>query len=72
VNYIHALQNRVADLERAAAVRQANIQGWLHDFRAHLISAKFQGQDPDGSRRDWIATADVNRWLDTLREHLVD
>lgn len=31
----------------------------LQEFRAHLLSAKFQGVDADGDRKDWIATSDV-------------
>ena len=32
----------------------------LVDFRCHLQSPKFKGVDLDGSRKDWIATNDVD------------
>ena len=54
-NYILRLRSRVEELE--AKLQQA--EAWKQDFRVHLASAKFQGTDPDGSRRDWIATGDV-------------
>jgi hypothetical protein len=34
----------------------------IHEFRAHIQSSKF-GPQSDGTRGDWISTADVNRWL---------
>ena len=34
----------------------------IHEFRAHIQSNKFAPQ-ADGTRGDWISTADVNRWL---------
>lgn len=37
-----------------------------HDLRAHLGSSKVAGTDPNGSRWDWIAVADVQAWLDRL------
>lgn len=36
------------------------------EFRQHLLSPKFSGLDQDGSRKDWIATGDVLRWLAEL------
>jgi hypothetical protein len=33
-------------------------------FRKHLQSAKFHNSDT--AQNDWIATADVNRWLDNI------
>jgi len=32
----------------------------------HLLGDKFNGTDPDGSRRDWIAVADVQAWMSRL------
>lgn len=61
-NYIHRLQSSVRELEQTIA---AYSQG-IADLRAHLQSAKFQGIDQDGDRKDWIATADVLRWLDGI------
>jgi hypothetical protein len=34
----------------------------IHEFRAHLQTSKF-GPQSDGTRGDWVSTADVNRWL---------
>jgi hypothetical protein len=36
-------------------------------FQDHLCSSKFQGFEADGSRRDWIAVADVHRWINVIR-----
>lgn len=54
--------------------RLQEIQGEIEQFQKHLQSAKFQGTEKviaaNGTvveeRKDWIATADVLRWLDGL------
>lgn len=44
----------------------------INDFLAYLqTSPKFQGTESDGSRKDWIATADVINTLREIRSHLV-
>ena len=52
--------------------REANrTEAWLTDFEAHLLSDKFTGTEPSGERKDWIAVADVLRWLELLKsEHI--
>lgn len=61
-------------LRRQLLEEQAHRQGLemgIRDLLAHLDSAKFQGDEPDGGRRDWISTTDVNRRLqDTLQQGL--
>ena len=42
----------------------------IESFRVHLLSAKFQGVDTDGDRKDWIATADVLRRLSDMQSAL--
>ncbi len=59
MNHITRLQ---ADLAAAQAVTAATAEA-VQEFRVHLAGGKFAGTDPDGSRRDWIATADVLAWL---------
>jgi hypothetical protein len=59
MNFITRLQTDLASAQAEAAAKAEAIQ----DFRNHLASDKFAGQDPDGSRRDWIAVADVYAWL---------
>jgi hypothetical protein len=59
MNYIIQLQ---ADLAAAQAEAAAKVEA-IQDFRVHLAGDKFAGFDPDGSRRDWIAVADVYGWL---------
>lgn len=54
MNYIKQLQSEIAD--------NANRADRAQEFRAYLQSSKF-GPQSDGSRGDWIATADVLRWL---------
>lgn len=67
MNYIKKLETTVdAQRESINATEQR-----IRDFRSHLTSAKFIGTDEDGSRRDWIAVADVQRWLDLIDRALV-
>ncbi len=59
MNYIARLQ-----AELAAAQAEASAKTRIaRDLRAHLVSEKFCGTDPDGSRRDWIAVRDVDAWM---------
>ncbi len=59
MNHIARLQ---ADLDaaRTAATAAGEV---IQEFRVHLAGSKFTDTDPDGSRRDWIATGDVHAWL---------
>jgi hypothetical protein len=59
MNYIYTLQKEFA-ATRDTLREKDDI---IFEFRTHLAGPKFAGQDPDGSRRDWIATADVLIWL---------
>jgi hypothetical protein len=54
MNYIKQLQSEIAD--------NADRADRAQEFRAYLQTSKF-GPQADGSRGDWIATADVLRWL---------
>jgi outer membrane murein-binding lipoprotein Lpp len=56
---VRAAQVRIAELEAQLAQFRANFNA----FRFPLHSAKFTGAQADGSRKDWIATADVLSWL---------
>jgi hypothetical protein len=47
------------------AMRDLELQ--ITEFQGHLMGAKFQGTDADGSRKDWISTGDVSTFLDNLR-----
>lgn len=64
------MANYIKTLEAIGAERAERLQG-LHEriewMRAHLLSAKFTGIDTDGGRKDWIATADVLRFIEELR-----
>ncbi len=58
--------NHIARLtaEREDALRDAKeMRERIWEFQAHLALAKYTAPATDGSRTDWIATADVNRWL---------
>lgn len=55
-NYIHRLQDENAEKQ----TRIDELERRLRGFLVHLQSPKFAGTDPDGDRRDWIATGDVN------------
>lgn len=63
MNYIKTLQNIVDD----RGERLAQLHGRIEEMRAHLLSSKFVGLDIDGARKDWIATADVLRFIEELR-----
>lgn len=66
MNYIKQLQAENAAL-KAAATRA---DGEVTSFLAHLHSNKFAGVAADGSRKDWIATADVIHRLVDIRRML--
>lgn len=55
MNYIKQLEAKNAELTG----QLDSIKNQLTDFLVHLNSAKFQGNDSSGERKDWIATADV-------------
>jgi cell division septum initiation protein DivIVA len=58
-NYIHRLQDENTEKQE----RIEDIERQLREFQIHISSSKFTGTDPDGGRRDWIATGDVNTRL---------
>lgn len=58
MSYIHKLQAEVAQ----AKAREDAMAERFQELRRHLNLPKYQPQ-ADGSRGDWIATADVQRWL---------
>lgn len=62
MNYIKKLENTIYD--RGSIILAADQE--IRDFMAHLNSAKFQGEDLDGSRKDWISTNDVRSRLQTI------
>jgi hypothetical protein len=64
-NVLNHIQRLQADLtaanDKIAAMNEA-----LNDLRRHLLSAKFQTPQ-NGERADWIATADVLRWVENIK-----
>ena len=64
MNYIHKLQCDVVQLNTDILTRSERIQ----EFREHLLSSKFAPVQQDGSRGDWIAVADVFRWLQYIED----
>ena len=61
--------NYIKTLESICDDRAARLEAIAHQvewMRQHLLSSKF-GPQADGSRGDWIATADVLRWIEDLR-----
>jgi hypothetical protein len=64
MNYIKQLEADKAELTDAIITRSERIQ----EFRAHLQTSKFAPVQQDGSRGDWIATADVFRWLQYIED----
>ena len=59
MNYIVRLQADVASAQAELAAKAEAIQA----FHIHLAGEKFRGIEADGSRKDWIAVADVLAWL---------
>ena len=64
MNYIKQLECQKAELQDQLIGRAERIQ----ELREHLASAKFNYDPADGSRTDWISTADVKRWLEYIEE----
>lgn len=59
MNYIKQLEQERADLHEAILSRAERMQ----EFREYLLSPKFHPIQQDGSRGDWISTADALNWL---------
>jgi hypothetical protein len=60
-NHIQTLQRTVA--EQATVIEQ--LADWRTACRILLDLDKFKGVDSEGERKDWIATTDVLRMLDS-------
>lgn len=56
---------RLTDDLAGARARIERIEDAVQAFWAHLATDKFAGFEPDGGRKDWIATRDVEAWLAT-------
>lgn len=63
MNFIARLQADLAAARDSAMTKEAIIQ----EFRVHLAGDKFAGTEADGSRKDWIAGADVQAWIARLQ-----
>lgn len=64
LNYIQTLKTIVDE----RGERLAHLHERIEWMRSHLLSSKFCGVDTDGARKDWIATADVLRFIEDLRQ----
>jgi hypothetical protein len=63
MNHIHRLQQERAEYaERLLAMKDR-----IQEMRVHLQSPKY-GEQEDGSRGDWMSTADIQRWLRYIEE----
>jgi len=62
MNHILSLQAKNAALQ----AKLVEVETLARDMRSHLAGDKFQGVDLDGSRKDWIATGDVNNFIDRV------
>jgi hypothetical protein len=62
VNFIHRLQNELIESNRVLTERLERTQ----EFHTHLLSSKFHNRDDE--RQDWIAVADVRRWLNYIQD----
>lgn len=64
MNYIKQLEQERAELQNQLITRAERIQ----ELREYLQSSKFAAVQSDGSRGDWVAVADVLRWLQFIEE----
>lgn len=68
-SYIRDLQDKVT----AARSGLDTIGGTVRDWQGHLQNCpKYQGTEPDGSRKDWLSVADVSRILDEIARAVSD
>ena len=65
-NYILRLQRESEQKD----ARIAQLESGLRELQVHLDLPKFNGVDADGSRKDWIATGDVNRMILEILSHV--
>jgi hypothetical protein len=64
MNYIARLQGEAGAAHATIAAKNQAVQ----EFQVHLHGEKFRGFEPDGSRKDWIAVADVLAWLTIIKD----
>lgn len=64
MNYIFQLQAETFALSQQLQQRDDR----TIEFLAYLASSKFNHDAQDGSRTDWISTADVQRWIRYIGE----
>jgi len=62
MKYISALEYSVKELTE----KDNDIRERMDEFKAHLYSDKFKNDD-NSDRKDWIAVADVLRWIDYIK-----
>jgi hypothetical protein len=63
MNHIARLQTDLATAKAEVTAKNEVLQA----FRVHLDGEKFHGVDADGSRKDWIAVADVLAWISIIK-----
>lgn len=66
MNYIKKLELTSNSQTNAIDSAKSEIYGIMY----HLRSSKFQGEDLDGSRKDWISTKDVETRLQIILDKL--
>lgn len=65
MNYIHRLENELIESNRVLMERLERTQ----EFHTHLLSSKFSNEFcTRDERNDWIAVADVRRWLNYIQD----
>ena len=63
MKYISALEYSVKELTK----KDNGIRERMDEFKAHLYSDKFINSDIERDRKDWIAVADVLRWINYIK-----
>lgn len=72
MNYIRRLNYELIEANRVLTERLERTQ----EFHTHLLSPKFHNRpqsstivhNRDNERQDWIAVADVRRWLNYIQD----
>jgi hypothetical protein len=72
IHYVTRLKEETNALRAIVANDRKKFDDALTAFSAFLHSEKFSGVASDGSRKDWIATSDVQNWIRDTRASLLE
>jgi len=67
MNYITKLQQDCGEVTE----RLLSMKDRIQELRVHLQSSKF-GPQADGTRGDWMSTADIQNWLRYIEDPTIE